>query len=245
MRWSEILSTSVIERGSLAHRVMVVSTSEKRGGDRFSFPAEERERLSALAASTTARAAAAGPRDELWKQVEDAVKKGQPKTAIDKLEPIIEQALADEAYAEAIKAIGQKIALEGNIQGNKPEEKITRMRGAIDKSPAEMQPVMEAILANWYWHYFQQNRWRFVQRSQTAAPPGEDFTTWDLARILSEIDKQFQKALASADAPLRRAARRRGDGQAATARRPLLRATGRRGGPERRIICGHRAGRRC
>jgi uncharacterized protein YfaS (alpha-2-macroglobulin family) len=149
---------------------------------------------------TLSSAAAAGPRDELWKQVEDAVKKGQPKTAIDKLEPIIEQALADEAYAEAIKAIGQKIALEGNIQGNKPEEKITRMRGAIDKSPAEMQPVMEAILANWYWHYFQQNRWRFVQRSQTAAPPGEDFTTWDLARILSEIDKQFQKALASADA---------------------------------------------
>ena len=39
-----------------------------------------------------------------------------------------------------------------------------------------MQPVMEAILANWYWHYFQQNRWRFMQRTATAAPPGDDFT---------------------------------------------------------------------
>ena len=145
-------------------------------------------------------AAAAGPRDELWKQVAEAVSKGLPKTAIAKLEPIIEQALADKAYAEAIKAIGQKIALEGNIQGNKPEEKITRMRAEIDKSPAEMQPVMEAIVANWYWHYFQQNRWRFMQRSETAAPPSDDFTTWDLARILSEIDKQFQQALASAQA---------------------------------------------
>ncbi len=107
--------------------------------------------------------------------------------------------MAEKKYAEAIKAIGMKIALEGNIQGNKPEEKITRMRAEIDKAPAEMKPVMEAVLANWYWHYFQQNRWRFMQRTQTAAAPSDDFTTWDLPRILSEIDKQFQKTLADAE----------------------------------------------
>ena len=89
-----------------------------------------------------------------------------------------------------------KIALEGNIQGNKPEEKITRMQAEIAKAPEEMKPVMEAILANWYWHYFLQNRLPVLQRTQTAAPPGDDFTTWDLPRILSEIDKQFTKALA-------------------------------------------------
>ncbi len=131
--------------------------------------------------------------------MDEAVAKGLPQTAIEKLGPIIDQAVGERAYAEAIKAIGRKIPLEGTIQGNKPEEKITRMRAEIDKAPAEMQPVMEAILANWFWHYFQQNRWRFMQRAQTAAPPGDDFTTWDLPRILSEIDKQFQKTLASAD----------------------------------------------
>ncbi len=78
---------------------------------------------------------AAGPRDQLWKEVDEAMKKGLPKTAIEKLDPIIEGAIEDKAYAEAIKAIGQKIALEGNIQGNKPEEKITRMQAEIDKAP--------------------------------------------------------------------------------------------------------------
>ena len=94
--------------------------------------------------------AQAGPRDAQWKEVEEAVQKGLPKTAIEKLEPIIEGALKDKAYAEAVKAISQKIALEGNIQGNKPEEKVTRMQAEIAKAPAEMKPVMEAILANWY-----------------------------------------------------------------------------------------------
>jgi len=146
-----------------------------------------------------ALAGAAQPRKELWRQVDQAIEKGLPKTAIEKLQPIIDGAIQDKAYAEAVKAIGKRIALEGNIQGNKPEEKITRMQAEMEKAPAEMKPVLNAILANWYWHYFQQNRWRFLQRTQTAAPPGEDFTTWDLPRLFAEIDRQFTATLAAAD----------------------------------------------
>jgi uncharacterized protein YfaS (alpha-2-macroglobulin family) len=150
--------------------------------------------LACLAATWTL---AAGPRDAQWKKVDDAVNKGLPKTAIEQLQPIIEAALRDRAYPEAIKAIAKKIALEGNIQGNKPEEKITRLQAEIAKAPKEMVPVMDAILANWYWHYFQQNRWRFLQRTATGEAPGADFTTWDLPRLFAEIDKQFTKALAA------------------------------------------------
>jgi len=139
----------------------------------------------------------AGPRDDQWKEVEEAVKKGLPKTAITNLEPIIRGALKDKAYAEAVKAIGQKIALEGNIQGNKPEEKIIRLEAEIAKAPKEMVPLMDTLLAEWYWQYFQRNRWRFMQRTATATQPGKDFTTWDLPRLFAEIDKQFQKALAA------------------------------------------------
>jgi len=139
----------------------------------------------------------AGPRDAQWRQVEDAIKKGLPKTAIANLEPIIQGALKDKAYAEAVKAIGEKIALEGNIQGNKPEEKITRLEAEIAKSPKEMVPLMDTLLAEWYWQYFQQNRWRFMQRTATATQPGKDFTSWDVPRLFAEIDRQFQKALAA------------------------------------------------
>ena len=138
-----------------------------------------------------------GGRDSQWKKVDEAMNNGLPKTAIEQLQPIIDGALAEKKYAEAIKAIGRKIALEGNIQGNKPEERITRLQAEIEKAPTAMKPVMQAILANWCWHYFQQNRWRFLQRTQTSEPPGEDFTTWDLARLFAEIDKHFTNALSA------------------------------------------------
>jgi uncharacterized protein YfaS (alpha-2-macroglobulin family) len=146
---------------------------------------------------------AAKTRQDQWKKVDEAQQKGLPKTAIECLDPIIERAIKDRAYPEAIKAIARKIALEGNIQGNKPEEKITRLEAQIAKAPKEMVPVMETILANWYWHYFQHNRWRFVGRTQTAGPPGKDILTWDLPRILAEIDKHFTSAL-SAEAELKK-----------------------------------------
>src|SRR5436190_315705 len=141
--------------------------------------------------------AGASPRDAQWKQVQDAINKGLPKTAITNLEPIIQGALKDKAYAEAAKAIGRKLNLEANIQGNKPEEKITRLQSEISKAPKEMVPVLDTLLAHWYWQYFQQNRWRFMQRTATEAAPGKDFTTWGLSRLFLAISGQFQKALAA------------------------------------------------
>ena len=166
-------------------------------------PACLRRRLSSLLAAGAATlvlvtsSLQAGPRDAQWKAVEDAIQKGLPKTAITNLEPIIQGALKDKAYAEAVKAIGQRIALEGNIEGNKPEEKITRLEAEIAKAPKEMVPLLDTLQAEWYWQYFQHNRWRFMQRTATTTQPGKDFTTWDLPRLFAEIDKQFQKALAA------------------------------------------------
>ena len=137
--------------------------------------------------------------DKQWKAVDEAVSQGLPKTAMEKLDPILAESLKNKDFPQAIKALARKIALEGNIQGNKPEEKITRLEAELAKTSPEMQPVLEVVLADWYWQYFQQNRWRFMQRTTTAAAPGKDFTTWDLPRLFAEIDKHFTKAIAASD----------------------------------------------
>lgn len=132
-----------------------------------------------------------------WKKVAEAESKGRPKSAIEALEPILVSAKAEGNWAEAVKAITKKITLEGQIEGNKAEEKIARLEAEIPNWPEESKPILETVLAHWYWQFFQQNRWRFTQRTQTAEPAGEDITTWDLPRILAEIDQHFSVALAN------------------------------------------------
>ncbi len=133
--------------------------------------------------------------DPLWKEVDAAMNEGRPQTAIEKLEPIIRRATEAEDFPEAIRAIATKIDLEGSIRADQPDLRIRRLRSEIENAPPAMQPVMEAILANWMWHFFQQHRWQFAQRTQVSQSQDDDMLTWDLARILQAIDDQFTEAL--------------------------------------------------
>ncbi|MGA1826404.1 MAG: hypothetical protein ACMUIP_17255, partial [bacterium] len=133
--------------------------------------------------------------DQLWKQIDEAIGKGLPQTAIGYLKELIPKALELERYGIAMKAISKQLVLEANIQGNKPEEKITRLTEEIEKAPELLKPLLKLVLAQWYWHYYQNNRWRFSQRDTTLAIDDKDLTTWDLPRIFNTIDGLYTEAL--------------------------------------------------
>ncbi len=138
-------------------------------------------------------------RKELWQQVQEAQQKSLPKTAIEKLTQIYDGAVADEDYPEAVKALAKRYFLEGSINQPMVPYVIRNLGPKIDELPEEIRPAMNTILANWFFAYYQQNRWRFIQRTQTAQPPSEDFETWDLPRLLNEIDALFTEALSASE----------------------------------------------
>lgn len=131
-----------------------------------------------------------------WQQVDEALEKDQPQTAVALLGEIEREAIAAERWAEAAKAVALAIVLDATRQGG-PEHAIT----ALDARAAEIDegvlPVLSLLQAHWMHSYYQNNRWRFARRSAMAEPAGEDFTTWDLGTILSDIDRRYQEALAA------------------------------------------------
>lgn len=139
-------------------------------------------------------------RKALWAAYEKALSEGLPKTAIEKLDEIYSGAVADKGWPEAIRAKATRIRVNASVNQPAAPLMIKDMVEAIESSPDEMKPVLRVILAEWFFSYYNENRWRFMQRSQTDAPPGDDIETWDLARLLGEIDQHFSAALASSDA---------------------------------------------
>lgn len=132
---------------------------------------------------------------EMWKKVDQALRQELPKTALEELQKILEQSLAQKAYPEAARAAAQIVITESMIENESNEKGILRLRSAIAQSHEEVQPVLHALLANWYWSYFETNRWRFQQRTQGAAMDSEDIATWDLPRIFEEIQSEYANAL--------------------------------------------------
>ncbi|HNQ90291.1 MAG TPA: alpha-2-macroglobulin family protein [Verrucomicrobiota bacterium] len=149
----------------------------------------------ALAWATVAGMGAS--RQAQWKLVDEAVEKGLPRTAIEHLDPIYQAALADKAWGEAVKALGWKLALEADLEGDKPGERIRRLEAEMPKVPAAIRPLLESILAHWYWEFFQEHRWRFMRRTATVGKSGDDLMTWDLPRVYAEISRHFRVALAA------------------------------------------------
>lgn len=134
-------------------------------------------------------------RKELWKQVEEAMQKGLPKTAQKKIQTILDDAIEQKDYPDAIRATCFRAMIESQVQGAKPAFMIRQLEEAIENRPEEMRPMLQAVLAQTMYSYYQQNRWRFSNRTKTAAAPSDDFETWDLPRLLDYVDEKFTAAL--------------------------------------------------
>jgi hypothetical protein len=148
-----------------------------------------------------------GPRAAQWQAVQSALDEGKPKSALEALAGIEQAASVDKAWAEVARAIATRVLAEtGDRPGDDPE-RVIRLAAEITKAPPETRGVLEAIRANWTWGYFQQNRWRYQQRTQGGGD-GTDLATiaeWDLPTIVKEIRTRFATAVGVPGGPERTA----------------------------------------
>ena len=142
----------------------------------------------------------AAPREAEWKQVEELAGDENVQPVITLLQKIETLAAADKSWPEAAKALGTRLMAEAALEEDHPELKLTRMDAALAKASPEMQTMLQTIQAMWFHDYFSENRWRLMERTQTAGASGADMATWDLRRMLTEVEARFQLALKNADA---------------------------------------------
>lgn len=73
---------------------------------------------------------------------------------------------------------------------------IKQFKQEISESPFPEKNILESILANLYWQYFNQNRWQFYNRTHTQEKvDATDFRTWDLKTLFAEVHQHFQASL--------------------------------------------------
>ena len=148
-----------------------------------------------------------GPRADAWKKVQTALDEGKPKSALEAVTGVERAAIADRAWAEAARAIATRVLAEtGDRPGDDPE-RVIRLAAEMAKAPAETQPVLEAIRANWTWGYYQENQWRYRERTRGGAD-GKDLSKlseWDLPTIVGEIRTRFAVAVGKPGSPTRKA----------------------------------------
>lgn len=131
-----------------------------------------------------------------WKEVEAFEKEGLPKSALKAVEAIALQAKKDDNQSQVIKTILFKSKYALVLEEDAQLSIINNFKSEIAKSEFPAKNILESILANLYWQYFQQNRYKFYNRTKTSEKVNaEDFRTWDLETLFAEVHVHFQKSL--------------------------------------------------
>ncbi|HSV10483.1 MAG TPA: MG2 domain-containing protein, partial [Hanamia sp.] len=125
-----------------------------------------------------------------WKKVENFQKKGLTKSALQEVETIYNDAKKNNNDAQIIKALLFKINLQQKIQEDASVKGIDSLEReiAIAKEPAKS--ILQSISAQLYWNYFQQNRYKLYQRTNTENFDKKDIATWtsdDLNQKIAEL----------------------------------------------------------
>ena len=133
--------------------------------------------------------------NNLLNKIKEAENKKLPQTALDLAKDLEVKAKAEKEEGIYLRAIAKQILNKAHIQGKQPKEKVKILREEIQKEKEERRPILKSLLAVWFWHYYQQNSYKFLNRTQTGNWQEDDFETWDLPKLQQEIITLFNEAL--------------------------------------------------
>lgn len=134
-----------------------------------------------------------------WKRVDSLTGKGLTRSALEITEAILRKAKQENNAAQVAKALIHKLKFESYIEEESYIKAINDLQEEVDSSAFPLRPVLHSVLADVYWGYYQQNRWKFLNRTETAGFKPNDIRTWDLKKLLQETVGNYELSLKSAD----------------------------------------------
>lgn len=111
---------------------------------------------------------------------------GLPREAIKIYDDIYLHALSENKHEELIRSIVERNKSICFIEEEPLVGIIEQLNKDIEHIKAPAQQIIHSLIAEIYWSYYQQNRWRFHNRTATVASTGNDIRTWDLSRLANQ-----------------------------------------------------------
>ncbi|WP_020605822.1 alpha-2-macroglobulin family protein [Spirosoma spitsbergense] len=145
-----------------------------------------------------------------WKRADSLAAKGLPKSALEIANRIYKEAKAQENYPQVAKAVMSRMIFRSYSDEKAYKELVRSIRTDVVDTPEPAKSVLQSVLADVYWQYFQQNRYKFYDRATIGratvgkttpnAPSNQlpnpndstgDFTTWDAHQLVDAVTSAY------------------------------------------------------
>lgn len=136
--------------------------------------------------------------DKLWKEVEQAQKKGLPKTVIKKTEEIYQKGEREKNSAQMLKAYMWRMKTQETLT---PDSFYVGLKGLEQWAKQTDKPmdraVLHSLIAGIYANYAANNQWQLRQRTEIVdAAPAADMREWTANMFVEKVRTNVKGALA-------------------------------------------------
>lgn len=131
----------------------------------------------------------------LWEKVDSLRGQGLPQSALELVDQIYQQAETKADWPEFVKASLYQLKLRSDFEENFIEKYIGETEKNLSKKPEPAKQILHSILADLYWQYYQQNRYRILDQTVVAGSTSEDIATWDALRFVEKTTLNYHASL--------------------------------------------------
>lgn len=137
--------------------------------------------------------------DKAWSDVQTAENKGLPQSALTVVQDIYQKAKAENNAVQLVKAVIYKLKFTDYKEENGLVKSLNALRDEANTAVFPAKPILHSMLAEMYWQYYQNNRYRFMHRTQTVNANEDDIETWSLDKIVAETQHHYRLSIVDAE----------------------------------------------
>lgn len=133
--------------------------------------------------------------DSSWKKVDSLDQKGLYRSALDLVNEIYAKAEKENQTPDFIKAIIYRLKYASQLEENDFKNSIAALSNLAETQKYPVKQLVHSITAEFFWRYYENNRYDILERSTTAEYKNDDVETWNFDQITKQIQKHYLLSL--------------------------------------------------
>ena len=135
----------------------------------------------------------------LWNRIDSLEEKGLSRSALELSGEIFKKAQAENNPAQLVKAMIHRLKFQNYLEEDGLIKNIRDLENETKQAKGPESLILHSMLAEIYWNYYQQNRYRFMGRSETKEIQSDDPATWDLHKIIQACLSHYTASLTQSE----------------------------------------------
>ena len=136
---------------------------------------------------------------EQWQQLTDLEREGRIDSASTQAGEIYQLAQQSGNTAQLIKALLHLMKYRNTLEEESFRKNFEQLNTEIESADIPLKQLLYSIRGEMLWQYYEQNRYRFANRTATGNVELDNILTWDLNTIVEETLSSYRASLQDSD----------------------------------------------